>query len=171
LQASSKSGLLPHSQYALLRWFEDPRSKPREELVEIIKDQVCQVVVRSFSELRQEAEVTLVTEGCTEESVVQACERESAGFLLTLGIKQPRRDGRSAFEPGVFSVDDFLTEEQEAAILEEVAEQALIEQAVSDLGSDELPDASLWHAVQPGSAAVTTSGSAGYSANTQLLRH
>jgi hypothetical protein len=112
-----------------------------------------------------------VTEDCTEESVVQACEGEAAGFLLTLQIKQPNRSGRSAFDPGVFAVGDFLTEEQEAAILEQVAEQVLLEQAVSDLAADELPDASLWQAVQPGSAAVTANSSAGYSAHSQLLRH
>jgi len=165
LQVSSEPGPLPYFKYALLRWFDDPRSKHREELVEIVDDHECHTVVRSSFDLEPETKVSLITENYAEESVVQACQSENTWFVLTLKSTQNHRDVSAAIDPGVFSVNDFLTEEQEAAILEEVAEEVLLEQAASELAAGELTNASPWRAVQPG----TAGGS--YSGQTQSLRH
>lgn len=166
MQVSSEPGPLPYFKYALLRWFEGPRSNHREELVEIVDDHECQTVVRTSFELHPETKVSLITENYTEESVVQACQSEKTFFLLRLEARQHSRDARAAIDPGLFSVNDFLTEDQEAAILEEVAEQVLLEQAVSGLGAGELADASPWQAIQPGAG-----GSVRYSGQSQSLRH
>lgn len=171
MQVSSEPVPLPYFKYALLRWFEDPRSKHREEVVEIVNDHAYQTVVRSALELHPETKVSLITEDYTEESVVRACQSEETWFLLTLEGSQHHGEARVAIDPGVFSVNDFLSETQEAAILEEVAEEVLLEQAMSGLGAGQLPGASPWQAVQPGSAAVTANSSVTYSGQTQSLRH
>jgi hypothetical protein len=136
----------------LLRWFEGPQSDPREEYVEVIDDEVCQTVIRSSRELSRETEVTLITKDCTAQGVVQACRTEGSSFLLTLAAKLPRREGAGTYDPGTLVVDDFLSEEQEAAILAEINDQALVNQALSDLLDDSIETPSLWHPVQPGSA-------------------
>lgn len=169
MQVSNKSSSLPHSQYVLLRWFEGPQSCPREQYVEVIEDQVCQTIIRSSLELSRETEVTLIGKDYTEQGIVQACQSENSCFLLTLRAKLSPRNGGSPLEPGALLVDDFLSEEQEAAILAGVTEEVLMQQALSDLeGSDVTGTLSPWHAVQPGSA---TNGLGAYTNQRPLLRH
>ncbi len=124
MQVCSDASSLAHSKYALLRWFEGPQSEVREEFVEIINDQVSQTTVRSSLKLNRATAVTLIGKDHTEEGVVECCQHEKTWFLLTVVNKLPGRDGGFIPDPGLFAVDDFLTEEQEAAILREVADQA-----------------------------------------------
>ena len=125
MQVSSNVSSIACSNYAVLRWSEGPQAQPREELVEVIKDQVSQTIVRSSLRLNRETVVTLVGKNYTEEGVVQCCQSEDTWFLLTLVGKLPNRDAGFLPDPGVFAVDGFLTEDQEAAILREVDEQAV----------------------------------------------
>ncbi len=126
MQVSGNSSFLARSNYALLRWFEDSQGQPREEFVEVIKDQVSHMVVRSALKLNQETAVTLIGKDYTEEGIVQRCQSEDTWFLLTVVGKLPNRDAHFVPDPGVFAVDDFLTEEQEAAILRELEEQPIV---------------------------------------------
>ena len=160
MQVSNKSSSLPHSQYALLRWLEGSQSDPREEYVEVIDDRVCQTVIRSSLELSRETEVTLIGKDYTAEGIVEACQSENTWFLLTLTAKSPRRVGAANRDPGTLAVDDFLSEEQEAALLAEITGQTLVEQALANVPGDESLEApSPWHTLRPGSA------------QSQLVRH
>jgi hypothetical protein len=156
----------------LLRWLEGPQSCPREEYVEIIEDQVCQTIIRSSLELSRETEVTLIGKDYTEHGIVQACESENTWFLLTLRAKVSHRPGNATLDPGALMVDDFLSEEQEAAILAEVSEEVLVQQALSGLEETDGADTpSLWHAVQPGSTGAAGNGFGAYTNQRQPLRH
>jgi hypothetical protein len=144
----------------LLRWFEGPESNPREEYVEVIDEQMCQTVIRSSCELSRETEVTLIGKDYTAQGVVQACRVENDRFLLTLVARPLHRDSGSYLDPGSLAVDDFLTEEQEAAILAEIAEERLVEQALSGLDAESgLDTPSPWQTLQP------------HSGHRHLLRH
>lgn len=122
--SSSNTRSLRQSNYALLRWFEGPQSQPREEFVEVLNDRVTGTVVRSSLKLNRETAVMLIGNGYTEEGVVQCCTSEDTWYLVTLAGKIPGSKSASAPDPGVLAVDDFLTEEQEAAILAELAEES-----------------------------------------------
>lgn len=126
MQVSSNVSSIARSNYAVLRWFEGPQAQPREELVEVIKDQVSQTIVRSSLRLNRETVVTLIGKNHTEEGVVQCCQSEDTWFLLTLVGKLPDRDAGFLPDPGVFAVNSFLTEEQEAAILREIDDEQAI---------------------------------------------
>lgn len=159
MQVNNKSSSIPHSQYALLRWFEGPQCDPREEYVEVVDNQVCQTVIRSSLELSRETEVTLIGKDYVSEGIVQACRTEDTWFLLTLAAKLPHRDG-NPLDPGALIVNDFLTEEQEAAILAEITDQTLVDQALSGIVAESgLDTPSPWHTLLPNSA------------QSQLLRH
>ena len=159
MQVNNKSSSLPHSQYALLQWFEGPQSDLREEYVEVIDDRVCQTVIRSSLKLSRETEVTLIGKDYTAEGIVQACESENTWFLLTLAAKLPSRDG-NRLDPGALVVDDFLTEDQEAAILAEITEQSLVDQALTGIVAESgLDTPSPWHTLPPNPG------------QSQLLRH
>ena len=125
MQVSSNVSSIAHSNYALLRWFEGSQTQPREEFVEVIQDQVSHTVVRSSLKLNQETAVTLIGKDYTEEGIVQGCQSEDAWFLLTVVGKLPNRDGGFVPDPGVFALDGFLSEEQEAAILREFDSQPI----------------------------------------------
>lgn len=126
MQVSSNVSSIACSNYAVLRWLEGPQAQPREELVEVIKDQVSQTIVRSSLRLNRETVVTLVGKDYTEQGVVQCCQSEDTWFLLTLVNKLPDREAGFLPDPGVFAVDGFLTEEQEAAILREIDDEQAV---------------------------------------------
>jgi len=126
LQVSGNVSSIACSNYAVLRWVEGPQAQPREELVEVVKDQFSQTVVRSSLRLDRETVVTLVGKNYTEEGVVQCCQSENTWFLLTLAGKLSNRDAGFLPDPGVFAVNDFLSEEQEAAILREIDDEQAI---------------------------------------------
>ena len=152
MQVSNKGSSLLHSKYALLRWFEGTGSEPREEYVEVMDDRACQKTIRGSVELSQETEVTLIGIDYTAEATVRACQNEDSLFLVTLALKAPARDSSSSHDAGALSVDDFITEEQEAAILAEIAEETLVQQVLSGAIPDELDGPSPWQTLYPRSA-------------------
>lgn len=152
MKVSNKGSSLPHSKYALLRWFEGADSETREERVEIMDDRVCQKTIRSSMELSQETEVTLIGMDYTEQAIVRGCRNENNFFLLALALKAPARVSGLSRDPGAMSVDDLITEEQEAAILAEIAEETLVQQTSSSATKDELDRPSPWQTLYPRSA-------------------
>lgn len=149
MQVSNKGSSLRHSEYAVLRWFEGQQLQ--EECVEIVNNQVCKTVIRSPFELVRETKVTLIGKDYTAQGIVEASQSESKCFLLTLASRGFHRDIGSSLDPGTLSVDDFFGEDQEAAILAEIAEETLVQQALSDLTSDALEGPSPWQTLQPDS--------------------
>ena len=112
----------------LLRWFERPGPEFCRELrVEIIEARSSQATVSSSIQMVENTEVSLVARHGVESGTVESCRPDGAKFLVTIRFRPP---GRLAFrsgdrDPGVLASDDFLTEEQELAILREVEEEII----------------------------------------------
>ena len=100
----------------LLRWSDYPELPVREEAVEVIGLDACQFVIRSNLRVNEKTPVYLIGNTYTGNGIVRSCRPEGIRFVLTVEATAdaplPERD------PGLFAIDDFLTEEEEAKILE-----------------------------------------------------
>jgi len=68
--------------------------------------------------------VYLIQEENTRIGIVQSCRQQGNSFILTITISNnPVMEAGSQVDPGIFAVDDFVTEEQEAEILRDLEEQ------------------------------------------------
>ena len=116
----------------LLRWSEAPNLPSREEPVQIIWARDEEALIRSASKLVENTQVYLVTQRSTEDGVVRSCREEGSSFILRIAIAA-NITNHYGFEldPGVFVIDDFLTEEQEAQILEDLENEDTPRRAIS----------------------------------------
>jgi hypothetical protein len=114
----------PVRDQAFLCWSEAPNSPARAEVVEIVETHPSEAVVRSALKVREKTEVRLIGEKYTGNGIVLCCKKVQRGFLLTVWI-MPGTEGSvtADHDPGVFAVEDFLTEEQEADILGDVEKE------------------------------------------------
>ena len=103
-----------------LRWSDSPESPFREEPVEVIGLYSSEPVVRSARRVSEETEVFLIGKKYTGNGIVRSCQSEGPNFLLTIhiGSEYMTPELLPEYDPGLFAVDDFLTEEEEAKILE-----------------------------------------------------
>jgi hypothetical protein len=105
------------AKHILLRWFDFPHSSSREEVVEMVESDFSEAVVCSSLGLSKDTRVSLTGQFCHELGIVRSCRAEGNKFMLTIGIGPMSHGGGSGIDPGVLAVEDFLTEEQEAEIL------------------------------------------------------
>lgn len=109
-------------QVLVLRWCEAPDSASREQIVQILQSRFQEAVIRSACRVREDTQVQLIGKQYMAEGIVRSCREEGESFILRIAMGAdimipytiPERD------PGVLAVDDFLTEEQEAKILEDL---------------------------------------------------
>ena len=103
-----------------LRWCDNPELPFREEPVELVGLQSSESVIRSALRVGEETEVFLIGKRYTGNGIVRSCQREGNSFLLTIRIGSEFKTPELLpdYDPGVLAVDDFLTEEEEAKILE-----------------------------------------------------
>lgn len=106
------------SDWLTLRWLEGPNSISREEAVEIIETHVTDAltVIRGPFELGEKTPVYLTGKGYMGNGIVRACQKHGSDFLLTIGLTNfnPERD------PGVLSVQEFISEEDAEKILKDM---------------------------------------------------
>lgn len=114
----------------LLRWSEAPNLPSREEPVQIIWAHEEEALIRSASKLVENTQVYLITQLRTEDGIVRSCRKEGSSFILRIAIAANITNGFE-FDPGVFVIDDFLTEEQEAQILEDLENEDTPRRAIS----------------------------------------
>jgi hypothetical protein len=109
----------------LLRWSDVPGGNPREESVQVVDAHLSEAVVSSPIEFVSETPVNLVGFGHIEKGVVRFCRAEGAKFILTISLhpNHPHPLVLSERDPGVFAVENFITEEQELLILQELEEE------------------------------------------------
>jgi hypothetical protein len=116
LSASIPSG---DSGQLLLRWSDGSNSASREEFVDVLSRQLSGIVVRSGSALAENTPVCLAGEQYIANGIARSCRKDFNSFILGILIdSETRIHNSSALDPSIFSIDDFLTEEQETAILE-----------------------------------------------------
>jgi hypothetical protein len=116
LSASSSSG---DSGQLLLRWSDGSNFVSREEFVDVLSRQLSRITVRSGTAIAQDTPVFLAGEQYIANGIARSCRKDSNSFILGILIDtESNIYSASARDPGVFVVEDFITEEQEAAILE-----------------------------------------------------
>jgi len=113
------------SDKVLLRWSDTPNSPSREEIVEILETDPDEAVIRSALKVSERTEVLLIGKDYSEMGVVRSCRQQGNKFIVTIQMgpaAEPFQRG-SQVDPGVLAIDDFLTEEQEAQILNDLDEE------------------------------------------------
>lgn len=116
----------------LLRWSEAPNLPSREEFVQILWAHDEEALIRSASKLVENTQVYLITERRTEDGIVQSCREEGSSFVLRIAIAANVTNNYGfELDPGVFAIEDLLTEEQEVKILEDLEKEDTARRAVS----------------------------------------
>jgi hypothetical protein len=102
----------------LLLWSEEANSISRKEPVDVLETRLEEVVIRSARRVRESTQVYLMGKQYTGNGIVRSCRNNDNSFILTVQINEDSLFARnSELDPGVFAVEDFLTEQQEAEIL------------------------------------------------------
>lgn len=101
----------------VLRWSETCKSGFHEHLVELISSQQTETVLRSPISIKEHTAVLLLE--TKSSGVVRSCHQEGSAFVLTISAKDEinRFSSGAQRDPGVITVDSFLSEEQEAELL------------------------------------------------------
>lgn len=110
------------SDQALLCWSDSPNSPVQEEFVQIVESHLNEAVIRSAVEVSEETKVTLIGKDYTGIGIVKSCRKDGKSFILSVGLTEEsaQRTLPRDRDPGALVVDDFVTEEQEAKILEDL---------------------------------------------------
>lgn len=112
-------------EQVLLRWFEGANSASREEFVDLVESQAYEVLVRSTLQVSENTQVYLTGKQYTANGVARSCRKDASSFIVTILIEKDSVVQRGhQWDPGVFAVEDFLTEQQEAEILQMLPEDA-----------------------------------------------
>lgn len=109
---------------ALLCWSEAPNSLSREEFVQVLETHLSEAVIKATRKVDEKTKVTLIGKDYTGIGIVKSCRGEGKNFIMTIQIDEPgpRTGAAAKADPGVLIVNDFVTAEQEAKILEELGE-------------------------------------------------
>jgi hypothetical protein len=109
-----------HSEQVLLRWSDAANSRSHAEFVHVIQAHLTEAVIRCNLKVRGNTPVYLVGKHYTVNGIVRSCRKAGSSYIVRIAIDEnlKLRDGSEA-DPGVFVVEDFLTEEQEAKILKD----------------------------------------------------
>ncbi len=87
----------------------------------MLRSRFQEAVIRSACRVREDTPVQLIGKQYTGEGIVRSCREEGESFILRISmgadIMIPYISER---DPGVLAAEDFLTEEQEAKILEDL---------------------------------------------------
>ena len=108
-------------QAITLRWIESTNSALHEELVHVIRAGVTEAVLRSTLQVKKDTPVDLIGSGHMVNGVVSSCRKEGNSFILRVRIDENltlRYDDE--IDPGVLTIEGFLTEEEEAKILSDL---------------------------------------------------
>jgi len=107
----------------LLLWSDEANSASRQEPVDLLEICLEEVVIRSARKIRESTQVYLMGKQYTGNGIVHSCRTDDNSFILTIQINEDSLfRHNSELDPGIFAVEDFLTEQQEAAILRDCEE-------------------------------------------------
>lgn len=110
------------SSARLLWQVADYEEPTREETVPVVGWNLYEATVSSSVQFLSDTEVCLIAAGISDRhGVVQACRAEGTRFILTIRLANAREPDRpSDRDPGFLVVNEFVTEEDELRILQEV---------------------------------------------------
>jgi hypothetical protein len=102
----------------LLLWSDEANSASLNQPVDLMEIRREEVVIRSTRNIRESTQVYLTGKQYMGNGIVHSCRKVDNFFILTIQIDEdsPYRHN-SELDPGIFAVEDFLTEQQEAEIL------------------------------------------------------
>jgi hypothetical protein len=107
--------------HVLIRWSETPNAPSHEELVEIVQVRPSETVVRSAYQIDANTRVYLIKKGYTRIGIVKSCREDQGSFLMEIDVAAiDPLDLVYAVDPGVFGIDEWITEEQENEILKDL---------------------------------------------------
>jgi hypothetical protein len=121
MSAGSITRLLAQSGEIILRWSDTPFAPARESLVELVDSDDAEPLVRAPFRIGEDTPVTLVAKSYTVNGIVRFCRADKQSYLITVstyGISEQQSEAAHFRDPGALAVDDFLTEEEEAKLLE-----------------------------------------------------
>jgi len=117
-QMSVSTSILLNSSQVLLRWSDGPNSPCREEVVDLVEAEPRKILTRGALEVTENTQVHLIGNYYIADGVIRSCQKDGTWFLATIAIDENSSvQSCSARDPGIFAVEDFLTEQQEAEIL------------------------------------------------------
>ena len=126
-RTSKTTSFMDNSEALILRWSEFPDAPSRETPAEMVNDRNFESVVRVSFKISEATRVSLLGQGYMVNGIVRSCRPEKTSFLVTIVANEDSLYGNfltSARDPGSLVVDDFLTEEEEAKILEGLQDSA-----------------------------------------------
>lgn len=121
MSASSITRQLARSGQIILRWSDTPSAPALELPVELVDSDNGEPTVRAPRRVVEHTPVALVAKGYMVNGIVRFCRADKEFYLITVSaceISEDRFEPAPFRDPGALAVDDFLTEEEEAKILE-----------------------------------------------------
>jgi hypothetical protein len=109
----------------LLSWSDSPGSPKKQERGQIITVHTSDAVIRSAAPIMVNTTVRVTGTHYTGNGIVTSCRKEASEYILTLTESDDLPFKGSKRDPGVVAVENFLTEEQEAQILNELKNETL----------------------------------------------
>jgi hypothetical protein len=118
MSASATTAVPECSGQVLLLWCDEANSASLKQLMDLLEIRHEEVVIRSTRKIRESTQVYLMGKQYMGNGIVHSCRKDDNSFILTIQIDEdsPYRHN-SELDPGIFAVEDFLTEQQEAELL------------------------------------------------------
>jgi hypothetical protein len=114
---------LEHSSQVLLLWTDVRDFASQREFVDLLDTHCDEAVIRSARKVRENTQVYLMGKQYTRNGIVRSCQQDANSFILAIQIDEDFLfQHNSERDPGIFAVEDFLTEQQEAEILRDSEE-------------------------------------------------
>ncbi len=110
---------LGDSGQLLLRWSDSSHCASHEEFVDVLSRQFSKIVVRSISEVAENTPVYLTGKQYAANGTAGSCRKDASFFIIAIRIdnESVSQSVGSGWDPGIMSVENFVTEEQEDEIL------------------------------------------------------
>ena len=88
----------------------------------MLETHLSEAIIKSSLKVDEKTKVTLIGKDYTGIGIVKACRKDGKNFIVTIGMsdERPGRVPAAKPDPGVLVIDEFITEEQEAKILNDL---------------------------------------------------
>lgn len=121
MRPSSITRLRAESGEVFLRWSEIPSAPVFELPVEIVNEDDFEILIRVPLQIGENTPVTLLAKNSMVNGIVRYCRSDRNSYVITVSTNDASQEAfQVAYsrDPGALVVDDFLSEEEEAKILE-----------------------------------------------------
>ncbi|MFL6447414.1 MAG: hypothetical protein ACJ746_06955 [Bryobacteraceae bacterium] len=110
-----------------MRWSDSPSAPALELPGEVVDNSNSEPIVRVSLKINEQTAVTLLGKDFMLNGIVRSCRPEKDCYLVTVAtddVSGQRFEQAHFRDPGVLALDDFLTEEEEAKILESLEDRS-----------------------------------------------